>query len=74
MNTQPPSGRMRVHVALGYVLVMLEPEGLMESVAIRGEAEIKVVGNRISFEPRGLQSRAARGPRWNSFYPACFNQ
>ncbi len=74
MHTQPPPGRMRIHVALGHVLVMLEAEGLIERVAIRGEAEIKAVCRRISFEPESLHSRAMGRPRWNRLFSSSFSQ
>jgi hypothetical protein len=65
---------MQIHVALGHVLVMLEAEGLIESVAIRGEAEIKAVCRRISFEPESLYSRAMGRPRWNRLFSSSFSQ
>jgi len=53
---------------------MLEAEGLIESVAIRGEAEIKAVCRRISFEPESLYSRAMGRPRWNRLFSSSFSQ
>jgi hypothetical protein len=53
---------MRIHVALGDVLVMLQAKGLLERIAVRGEAEVEAVRAVILFKPARLHPRPTRNP------------
>jgi hypothetical protein len=59
---------MRIHVALGDVLVMLQAKGLLERIAIRGEAEVESVRAIILFEPARFHPRSTSGPARGVFY------
>ena len=43
VNAETQPGGMRIHVALGDVLIMLQAKGLFERIPVRGEAEVEAV-------------------------------
>ena len=50
MNIQPQSGGMRIHVALRHILIMLQPKGLLESVAVDGEPKVEALREPVLLE------------------------
>src|SRR6185295_4296697 len=55
VKAQAPAGRMGIHVAVSHVLVVLETEGLLESVTIGGKTEVESICERIVLEPGSFE-------------------
>jgi len=67
VNAETKPGGMRIHVSLGDVLIMLQTKGLLERIAVRGEAEVEAVRAVILFEPARFDPRSTRHPAASRF-------
>src|SRR5207249_7840064 len=65
---------MRVHVALRHILIMQQAKGLLERVAVRGEAEVEALCELIVLEAISLHARSTRRLRWYVLRAGDFNE